>query len=187
MAKATKQSIVNSLIKDIEQGKGRGDIIAKYCKKFQKSARTVDTYWKIANQQQADRQEAIKKELELVDTAAAVDARKSGLKSKLDKQLSIQFQIEAIEKELEQGYWDDIKIVRSKEKTVKKILNPTDKAYLRKTMRDLFAELNKMEGDYAPTKVAQTTKDGEDVPTQPAIIKVYTSGPALLASEDEIK
>ena len=121
MAKATKQSIVNSLIKDIEQGKGRGDIIAKYCKKFQKSARTVDTYWKIANQQQADRQEAIKKELELVDTAAAVDARKSGLKSKLEKQLSIQFQIEAIEKELEQGYWDDIKIVRSKEKTVKKM------------------------------------------------------------------
>lgn len=39
----------------------------------------------------------------------------------------------------------------------------------------------------AITKVASVTKDGEDVPAQPAIIKIYTSGPALLATEDEIK
>ena len=38
-----------------------------------------------------------------------------------------------------------------------------------------------------PTKIAQTDKDGEDVQLQPAIIKVYQTGPALLANEDEIK
>jgi len=29
--------------------------------------------------------------------------------------------------------------------------------------RNAIAELNKMEGDYAPTKIAQTNKDGDDV------------------------
>lgn len=38
----------------------------------------------------------------------------------------------------------------------------------------------------AVTKVASVTKDGEDVSLQPAVIKVYQSGPPMKSSENEI-
>jgi len=38
----------------------------------------------------------------------------------------------------------------------------------------------------AVTKVASVTKDGEDISLQPAVIKVYQSGPPMKSSENEI-
>lgn len=96
-------------------------------------------------------------------TKAAGEAARIGLKSKLEKQMMIQKQIEGMEAELTMGYWMDIVIVRRKEREVKKVLNPLEKTSLRKAIKDLYAELNKMEGDYAPTKIASTDKEGNDV------------------------
>ena len=59
--KASKQIIIDAIIKEIEQGTTRAKVIAKYCKKLQKSERTIDSYWKIANIQQKERQEKASK------------------------------------------------------------------------------------------------------------------------------
>lgn len=58
--KSNKQNIINALIKELEKGTERGDVVAKYCKKLQKSARTIDSYWKIANEQHSALQQKAK-------------------------------------------------------------------------------------------------------------------------------
>ena len=45
--KASKHVIIDAIIKEIEQGTTRAKVIAKYCKKLQKSERTIDSYHSI--------------------------------------------------------------------------------------------------------------------------------------------
>ena len=54
-------------------------------------------------------------------------------------------------------------MVGGKLQVVNKIMNAESKAYLRKIMQGLYAELNKMEGDYAPTKLSNTDSKGNDI------------------------
>jgi hypothetical protein len=84
---------------------------------------------------------------------ATKEAVKTGLKSKLEKQLHIQNQIDAIQADIDRGVLEEYTYIHGEYEVVEKIMNAETKAYLRKTMKDLYAELNKMEGDYAPTKV----------------------------------
>lgn len=94
---------------------------------------------------------------------AIKEAAKKGLKSKLEKQLHIQNEIEGIQSDIVRGILEDYIVVGGKLQIVNKIMNAESKAYLRKTIKDLYAELNKMEGDYAPTKIAATDAKGNDV------------------------
>ena len=93
---------------------------------------------------------------------AMKQAAKSGLKSKIEKQLHIQKEIEGIQADIERGILEDYIVIGGKLQIVNKIMNAESKAYLRKTIKELYAELNKMEGDYAPSKVAQTDTAGND-------------------------
>lgn len=124
---------------------------------------------------------------EKADTEATVEAAnlsaKTGLKTKIEKQLSLQNQIDEIQAEIDLGYWEQVLTVRKKEKIVKYTLSPQEKGFLRKTMRELYAELNKMEGDYAPTKVAQTDNDGNNI--SPNITINQFMGESLHIREDE--
>jgi len=105
----------------------------------------------------------------LATTEAAEIAAKIGLKSKLEKQLHIQKQIDEIQEELDRGVLEEYAVINGEWVMEPKIMNAETKAYLRKTMKDLYAELNKMEGDYAPTKLAQTDTKGNDI--APTVIK----------------
>jgi hypothetical protein len=163
MPKPSKQIIIDAIIKGIEQGKERGNLLATIGKKWQLSQRTFDRHWKTANDTQKERQQKASKAVDKVYIETKVEAAKTGLKSKLEKQLHIQKEIDGIQSDIDRGILEDYVILGGKLQTVKKIMNAETKAYLRKTMKDLYAELNKMEGDYAPTKVANTDKDGNDV------------------------
>lgn len=169
MPKPSKQIIIDAIIKEIEQGSGRGDVVAKYCKKFQKSARTIDTYWKTANEQYKAKQDLIKKEVLEVDKGVAIEARKSGLKSKLEKQVELQNEIDLIDKQIK-GEVEFTFVVGNK---VNKSHNgdifmlPVQiQNELRARKLQYYAELNKMEGDYAVTKTEVTGKDGKDLVPQ---------------------
>jgi|ERR1035437_2455902 hypothetical protein len=101
------------------------------------------------------------------------EAAKTGLKSKLEKELHLQKQIDDIQSDIDKGVSEEYVFVGGKRRKVNTILNAQTKAYLRKTIRDIYTELNKMEGDYAALKIANTTKDGEDVSPE-IIIKQYS-------------
>lgn len=163
MLKASKQIIIDAIIKEIEQGKPRGKVLATVVKKWQISQRTFDRHWKTANEQQKERQDKASRAADKVYIETKVEAVKTALKSKLEKQLHIQDQIDAIQSDIDRGILEDYVIVGGKLQVVNKVMNAETKAYLRKTIRELYAELNKMEGDYAPAKVAQTDAEGNDI------------------------
>lgn len=84
--------------------------------------------------------------------ANTIDGLKSGLKSKLERQLHLQKQIDDIQMDIDKGILEDYVVVGGKLQVVNKIMNAETKAYLRKTIKELTAELNKMDGSYSPTK-----------------------------------
>lgn len=164
--KASKHVIIDAIIKEIEQGTTRAKVIAKYCKKLQKSERTIDSYWKIANIQQKERQEKASKAADEVYIETKAEAVKTALKSKLEKQGELQNEIDMIDKQIK-GEVHFTFVVGNK---VNKSHNgdvfmlPVQiQNELRARKLQYYAELNKMNGDYAPTKVANTDKDGNDV------------------------
>lgn len=168
-AKSTQlQSRISAVAKDLANGKERAEILRKYAKKWQIAERTIDRY--ITNAK--NEAEKLRK---LAETAAAdtlvqetIEAVKTGLKTKQERLLILQGQVDAI--------LEDLSDPR---------LKPTDKAYLRKTLKDIQAEISKIEGDYAPVKQANTDSQGNDILPTPNI-KVYNVGPPLAATEDEI-
>ena len=84
--------------------------------------------------------------------ANAKETLKSGLKSKIEKQKHLQKQIDDIEADINAGIMVDYVVVGGKLQVVNKIMDAETKAFLRKTIKDIYAELNKMEGDYAAQK-----------------------------------
>jgi len=87
--------------------------------------------------------------------ANTIEQLKTGLKSKIEKKRHIQDQINGIQADLDRAIVEDYVVLGGKLQVVNKIMNAETKAYLRKTMKDLYAELNKMDGDYAPVKSKQ--------------------------------
>lgn len=69
-------------------------------------------------------------------TQEAVEAAKKGIKTKNERLLILQAQVDELLIDLTE---DEISL--------------TDKAYLRKTLKEIQAEISKMEGDYAPSKM----------------------------------
>lgn len=112
---------------------------------------------------QQKRAEIRQKEIERVNIAAARQAAKNGLKTKNDRVLNLQRQVDDIQADLDAGVLVDYVIIQGKVQKVNKEMNAETKAYLRKTMKDIQAEISKIEGDYAPTKTAMTDSEGNDI------------------------
>jgi hypothetical protein len=83
--KPNKEKVIGEIVLELENGIERKTVIAKYCKKLQKSERTVDTYWKIANSRFSERQEAIKKQLDNDSIRAAQDRLKKAILTKEER------------------------------------------------------------------------------------------------------
>jgi hypothetical protein len=152
MPKSNKQVIVDYIIKDIEKGTDRGKVIAKYCKKFQKSDRTIDSYWKIANQQYKERQDKAKAAADEAYIKASADAAVVAVMSSQERKeilskIARGERTEFAPNPKEAGTFIEVPVAIETLEVIKAI-----------------SELNKMEGDYAPTKVANTNKDGDDIP-----------------------
>lgn len=140
MPSANKQIIIDAIITGIKTGKDRSILLATIGKKWQLSQRTFDRYWKTANQQHIERQDLIKKELLSTDTAAAIDARKKAIMTADER------------KELLS------KIAKGEMTELIPDLDPAKPAVEVPLQIDAMvrikaiAELNKMDGDYAPVK-----------------------------------
>jgi hypothetical protein len=76
MTKPDKQIIVDYIVSCLKLGEQRGKILVKTGKKWGTSKSAFDRLLKIAKEQHTTEQDAIKKELLAVDTAAAIVSRK---------------------------------------------------------------------------------------------------------------
>jgi hypothetical protein len=162
-AKPSKQTIIDFLIKEIALGKERGPVLSKTVKKWQMSDRTFDRHWKIANQQHQENQSKIKEAVAEVDVQAAIEARKKEIMTADERK-------EYLTK-LVKG---DVKVPYTEVKW-----NPDTKKFVKHRFVEqashtarisAISELNKMDGDYAPTKIAPTDGKGNDLPVSPVFI-----------------
>jgi hypothetical protein len=94
--------------------------------------------------------------------ANATDSLKSGLKSKLDRLLELQSQQKKLEDELHNNITVTTAFHNGELITAFRELSPLERTKIHQVIKDIRAEISKIEGDYAPTKVAQTDVEGND-------------------------
>lgn len=144
------------------------DMWAMYGQKWAKGKTTFDKDWKKAKGKHEAYQKKANEEKERVSIELEKEAVKQGLKTKFDRIMILQNQIEHVQKELALGECEDIKIIKGEPKKIKRPLLPFEKSAMRKNIKDLQAEISKIEGDYAPIKQDHTTqgeKIGNDIIT----------------------
>jgi len=153
MIKVSNKIIIDAIKSEIEKCTERSKVVAKFCKKFQKSARTVDTYWKIAQEQHTAKQQAIKEKLAAIDTQAAIDARKKAIMT-ADERKELLTSIANGTLKIKKPFVIGGKIMEYPAEP-----DHTDR-------KNAIAELNKMGGDYSPTKIEATGANGQPlIPT----------------------
>jgi len=140
LPKPNKQTIVDAIIKMIEQGKTYSVSFAVTGPKWAISETTFKRYWKIANQQHTDKQDLIKKQLLATDTAAAIDARKRAIMTADERK-------ELLSK-IAKGEMTELIPDTDPAKPALEVPLQIDAMVRIKAI----AELNKMDGDYAPVK-----------------------------------
>lgn len=132
-----------------------GDMWQKYGSKWHKSERTFARDWEGAQEQFQIYQKKANEEKERVSIEIEKEAVKQGLKTKIDRVLILQKQIDKIQEELDLNECEDIKMVKGEPKKIKRPLLPLEKSAMRRNIKDLQAEISKIEGDYAPMNVEQ--------------------------------
>jgi hypothetical protein len=161
--KSNKQVIVDFIVSRLEKGEQRATILAKVVKKWQSSVRTFDRLLKIANEQYSNRLHLASKAADDTYVAMKAEAAKEAVMSKQER-----------EEYLTKLIKGDIEIPYTEVKW-----NPVSKSFETIQFVELashgarisaISELNKMGGDYAPSKVAQTDKDGNDVPAPKTLL-----------------
>lgn len=159
MPKQQREHIIDAIIKEIDNGADRKAVVAKFCKKLQKSARTVDTYWKDAKKQHLERLNKASKAADDIYLATKTKAAIEAVMSRQERlELLTKIAKGEFENETKKPAWNN-------QKKVFEIVTVREKADHNGVMKAI-AEMNKMEGDYAPDKVAHTDTKGNDIPLE---------------------
>jgi len=138
------------------------EMFSKYSVEFSKSEKTFSKDWNAAKQRHQDYQRKLQKEKEALTIQEDLKPLKNGLKTKNDRLLLLQKQIDQTEKELDTGVFTEMKREGKKVLKYDRPLTPYEKAMMRRTIKHLQSEISKIEGDYAPIKQDHTT-NGESL------------------------
>lgn len=138
-----------------------GEMFGKYSVKFGCSGKTFDKDWKKAKSEIETYQIKVQKEKEAVSIAVEKEAIKKGLKTKIDRLLLLQEQIMQIEGELDKGECEDFKMIGGKAVKIIRPLLPLEKSAMRRNIKELQAEISKIEGDYATAKQEVEIKESK--------------------------
>lgn len=150
MAKANKQVVIDDIIKEIEQGKSFDTCMKQNGTKWNLTRSTFIRRWNDAQQQYTELQDKAKEASDRAYIEASVEAAKGAIMSKAERQ-SILTQIARGELSVKKS----IAIGGIGIEVVNVYPDFSD-------IKSAVAELNKMEGDYAPTKTALTDAEGKD-------------------------
>lgn len=126
------------------------EMFANYLPKFAKSKVTFDKDWKSASETFKEYQFSLNKAKNEVSISEEIESIKSGLKSKTERLMILQNQIDKCLDELVDGYTTELKYdpdVKGWENIVRP-MTILEKKHLRGIIRDMQAEISKIEGDY---------------------------------------
>lgn len=140
---------------------------AKYAKKFAKSRRTFDFDWRAANDRVKTMRANVNKAKEEAIIKKEVRGLAKGIKQRIERVMFLQNEIDRMQQqltgELPFKFLIGSKSMDSHNLDGEFILPVQVMNELRREIRMYQAEISKLEGDYAPAKVAQTDSNGKSV------------------------
>lgn len=155
-----KQIYIDFIVFQLNKGNNQcKDICSLFCSKFHLTERSFMKYWKLANEVHRIEREAINKVRIKEAITQEIEAVRIQIKSKIERLDIYQKEIDNCLSDLDNGYTTEL---TPKGALVKRPLTISERAMLRKTIKDLQSEISKIEGDYAPTKQALTDPQGND-------------------------
>lgn len=152
MVKLSKDKCIELILEQINIGSPYKETFKVIQSKTKLVESTFASYWKIANNQYQESQIKLNKAKEDKTISEELKGVESGVKIKIQRVLELQKQIESLDLELKNDKmivhtFSDGSIVTGERK-----LNSLEKASLHKTIKEIRAEISKIEGDYAPIK-----------------------------------
>ena len=140
-----------------------GDLYALYLSENNPiTERTFQISLKEARKEFEAYQKRTQKEKEAVSIEAEKEAIKNGLKTKIERVFVLQNQVDKIIREIENGYCTDKIVIYDIPTDIKRPLRPMEISAMRRNLKELQAEISKIEGDYATTR-HDLTSNGESV------------------------
>jgi hypothetical protein len=130
------------------------DVALLFYTKFNLSKPTFAKYWKKANELHNNFIQKRETKLNEATIQGEVLTLSNGLKSKSERLINLQNQVNEINGMLESGISPDT-IIDTKTLTavdIERKITYIERSQLMKALRDLQSEISKIEGDYAPTK-----------------------------------
>lgn len=157
--KPNEQTQIDFIVDCLRKGEQRKTILGKFGKKWESVSRTTfDRRLRQAESNLQAEQKRIQAAAEQ-EVTKEVEARKSKIMTSIERQEFLQKQINDIQGEIDRNVLEEYVVVAGKLQLVNKIMNSETKAFLRKTMKDLLSELNKMDGSYKPIKHDLSSSD----------------------------
>ena len=152
----------------------RGEVMATFGKEWQKPTRTFDRYYKTAKEQFRTYQDSINNAKLDQSIKSEKQAVKNGLKTKFDRLMILQNQVDTCLDQLTSRQCDDFYFKDFKPMLYKRNMNQRELNDTRKTLNILQVEISKIEGDYAVLKSEVKTEgtitttfinfQGKDIP-----------------------
>lgn len=168
--KPNKENIVSDILNELSKGTTYTECIKVILAKFSLSSPTFDKYWKEANERHSETQQAAQKAIHEQTISTMTEAAKSGLKSKIERTLEKQKDIQLLRDSVESGITDDYYIADGQYITYQRPLTILEKATILKRASEIESEISKIEADYAPMKTANTDSEGNDAPSSIIIV-----------------
>lgn len=147
------ESRINTIAKELANGKERGELLSKYAKKWGRSEKSIDRYITKAKIIANKMTEKAKKVTEDVYVEETKEAVKQGLKSKYERVLFYQNEIEKMEAQLR----GDVRFTFVVGSSIKNshtgdlfVLPVQVQNDIRATIKSYQTEISKIEWDYAP-------------------------------------
>lgn len=156
--KPNKESIITEMMHEIEKGANYTSIVALLCPKLHLSKRTITNYWNIAQSRYSELSSSINKQLEIDSIDAAKERLKEGLKSKSERLLNLQNQVDELKLEIERNIMHFHSFADGEIITGVRTMNSLERAKISEVIKSIQAEISKIEGDYAAVKQDLTTK-----------------------------
>lgn len=148
-----KETYISFIIDQLKSGTvDYVKVSSQFCTKFHKTQRTFAAYWKIAQLLWKDQQGVInaKKHEQYIESETS--AVKTILKTKFERLVILQKQIDNCVDELNNGMTEDTMLIGGRPQKVHRKHTVNETTRLRQTMQGLQAEISKIEGDYAAEK-----------------------------------
>lgn len=147
----TRQQWILDLLKS-EPNLSYGDVLPKYCLKWSKTKTTFTKDWKNASEQFESFQKEVSDKLIEETTNIEIEERKGVISTKIDRLASLEKQIERLEGFLSKGKTIAYTFIQGVFVSRERDLTALEVAKVESTIKDIRAEISKIEGDYAPAK-----------------------------------